>query len=840
MDNWSSWHSVNSAVYHSDVRCRTGNNVEEEHLASGRGERRQCIECRRLGGDATRNEVDADGATFDRRLSDGTTRRFLWGVATAGQQVEGSLDNNEWSSYATSPFQRMRVAELGDAGGTQTRLEPAGDALGHWHRKNFEDDLDRAQALGVTAYRLSVEWSRVEPNPPAWVASWIDTRADLSTREIAHDLAGPIGPAAFDNAALQRYVEMIEAIQARGMEPIVTLNHMTVPNWVLQTPLTAALDDPASYDERTAAGSTLPFTVLLRGSVEDGTFRGTLRGWETRATSAAFVQYAREVVAKLSGVRWWLTFNEPIATMIGSSYLAGAWPPGFIGAGSRALRVYRNLILAHVAVYDVIHEVLPDAMVGCSQWMAAARPATQTIAQRIFVGDNEAATNQWIFFHNHYFLDAVVRGDDVFGATGSEDVPDIWRKASRFHQSKWAGHADFIALQYYRSVQVWHDQALALSCPSAGGRFTLDVKRDSGTADDLKEHLSSDLGWTIEPQGLSEVLNETYERYGLPVLITENGIGESQDRNRAPFIVAHLQSVLASTKAGADVLGYVHWTIADNWEWTFGYLPQARFGLYTVDRAAAGKPRYLTTGALCLAAATATSGAVGVSVGGDLLSGLVRRFGSIDPAGTRLIRPVRQSHAQWLVTVDTGEMIELVLVPLHGSAWLGLAYEVALQHWTLLRQVAWRATGSGTGRITFSLPSPTGDRDFTAVTMAATSAGSPELTGDVVTAAGTSLWTGVRRVMTQVFRGRGDPTAPTHLAFTRFEPTAPWRAASASGSDPWAVCRKVRIVEDARSVTCTLQDGRVFTGTVSGRAIAGSIGGSAWTGTALLDDIPFA
>jgi beta-glucosidase/6-phospho-beta-glucosidase/beta-galactosidase len=567
-----------------------------------------------------------------------------------------------------------------------------------------------------------------------------------------------------------------------------------------------------------------------------------LRGWETRATGAAFVQYVRAVVGILRDVRWWLTFNEPVATMILSSYMAGLWPPGFIGQGERVLRVYWNLIQAHVDAYDAIHAISADAMVGCSHWLAAARRAPQTIAQALFVGDNEAAKNQLVFFNNHYFLDAVVRGDDIFGAVGGNYMPDIYRKASVTRRSEWAGRLDFVAVQYYRSVFVYHDPATALACSSMGGRFRLDVLRDPGADDYLKERLYSDLGWTIEPQGLREILNDMSARYQLPILITENGIGEAQDRNRGPFILSHLQQVLAAIKDGVDVLGYVHWTIADNWEWTSGYLPQARFGLFTVDRDAAGRPRHITTGAIAFAAAIACSNAVGVQAGIDLLASLVQRFGSIDPEGTRHIRQGRQAAAIWDLRVDGGELLELLLVPLAQQGWLGLAYQPAAGRWRRLTGISWERTGPGTGKLTFSLPTDAGQqRQFTATTVAPGSGTTPQLTGTVTDPLGTRAWSGVRRAITGVYRGRGDPQAPTHLNMLQLESAGPWTMAAATRAQAWAVCENVEVDAGQATVRCVLPDGRRFTGTVSDRRLTATVDGAApWTGTALPDDIPFA
>jgi beta-galactosidase len=145
-------------------------------------------------------------------------------------------------------------------------------------------------------------------------------------------------------------------------------------------------------------------------------------------------------------------------------------------------------------------------------------------------------------------------------------LPYLWRLASPYHRADWAGHLDFVAVQYYRSVYVWHDVGLAVTCPRPVVASPWTSSAIRGAPDYLRERLSNDLGWTIKPGGLREILNDVQQRYALPVLITENGTAESKDRNRAPFIVAHLQHVLASIADGVDLRGYVHWTIADNWE----------------------------------------------------------------------------------------------------------------------------------------------------------------------------------------------------------------------------------------------------------------------------------
>jgi beta-glucosidase len=113
---------------------------------------------------------------------------FVWGSATSSHQVEGGNDGNDWWDWE----QRPGVIHDG------TR---SGDAAGWWSGR-AEEDLARAAALGQTAHRLSVEWSRLEPSPGR-----------------------------YDDAALARYAAILDAARAHGLRTMVTLHHFTLPRW---------------------------------------------------------------------------------------------------------------------------------------------------------------------------------------------------------------------------------------------------------------------------------------------------------------------------------------------------------------------------------------------------------------------------------------------------------------------------------------------------------------------------------------------------------------------------------------------------------------------------------
>ncbi len=115
---------------------------------------------------------------------------FLWGVATAAHQNEGSNYNNQWSAWEQEPG-RIHAGQR------------AGSATDWWDLETAAADFDRAAELGLNSLRLSVEWSRIEPEPGV-----------------------------FDHAALRKYAAMIDLLRARGLKPLVTLHHFTDPLWL--------------------------------------------------------------------------------------------------------------------------------------------------------------------------------------------------------------------------------------------------------------------------------------------------------------------------------------------------------------------------------------------------------------------------------------------------------------------------------------------------------------------------------------------------------------------------------------------------------------------------------
>lgn len=248
-------------------------------------------------------------------------------------------------------------------------------------------------------------------------------------------------------------------------------------------------------------------------------------GWLSSRTPEHFAQYVRFVAQQLGDeIDLWVTINEPVV-YADQAYWKGNWPPQHKSL-ARFLAVTRHMAAAHRQAYRIIHQYQPKASVGIAKHCIAYLPARPN-----FLPDTIAAGLKSYWF-NHRF----------FHLTGSVH--------------------DFIGVNFYFTDTV----RTTLSPPFA--------------RHDTWKGATSDLGRAIRPEGLTHVLLEM-KRYGKPLYVTENGLADASDSRRADFIRSHLRAVEKAQQQGADVRGYFHWSLLDNFEWTKGFAP--RFGLIEVD-----------------------------------------------------------------------------------------------------------------------------------------------------------------------------------------------------------------------------------------------------------------
>ncbi|MDE2290929.1 MAG: glycoside hydrolase family 1 protein, partial [Elusimicrobia bacterium] len=203
---------------------------------------------------------------------------------------------------------------------------------------------------------------------------------------------------------------------------------------------------------------------------------------------------------------------------------------------------------AHREAYRIIHDAEPSARVSIAQHVSDLEPA------RARVEDLEALQRWDRFMHTHLL--------DILKSTGS---------------------LDYIGLNYYTRIYVRASRLMPMGVFPCFGETEAALGRRlfrllGGRRGDRP---LTDMGWEEVPEGLGRVALKLWKTYGLPVLVTENGVADASGRRRADFIRSHLSSLADAASQGAQVSGYLHWSLVDNYEWG-SFRP--RFGLYGVDR----------------------------------------------------------------------------------------------------------------------------------------------------------------------------------------------------------------------------------------------------------------
>jgi beta-glucosidase len=266
-------------------------------------------------------------------------------------------------------------------------------------------------------------------------------------------------------------------------------------------------------------------------------------GWLDPEAPALFARYCGLVTEYLGeGVAWVVTLNEPNLPRLLS------WFP--IPDAARALEratLAAASEKAGVPRYRAGNVVLPEEMDAMAGGMAAghraARDAIKARRPRLPVGLSLAIVD-----------DQVVGDDPSVRDRKRAEVYGMWLDLAR--------DDDFVGVQNYERARY-----------SGSGP----VPPPEGTV--LNQLGSSD----IYPLSLAGAVRYAHEATGVPVFVTEHGLGHVDDRLRASLLEPALAGLLDAVEDGVPVLGYLHWSLLDNFEWVFGF--DVRFGLHEVDRA---------------------------------------------------------------------------------------------------------------------------------------------------------------------------------------------------------------------------------------------------------------
>lgn len=242
-------------------------------------------------------------------------------------------------------------------------------------------------------------------------------------------------------------------------------------------------------------------------------------GFEKRRNVKYFVRFVEKVMNELGhDVKYIITINEP-QVYVSESYFRQNWPPA---KSSKLLgwRVLRNLIYAHNKAARLIHGLGRRYKVSIADDSTYIYPGDDAFISRI-------SASIWQHIIDDYTLKRVKRT------------------------------CDFIGVNYYFSSRFYgyriHNEDMHLN----------------------------DLGWDMHPDHLEYVIERLYRKYKLPIIVTESSLADSDDSRRKWWIANSMAAVQRAIAEGADVRGYFHWSLLDNFEWAHGSWPN--FGLVKID-----------------------------------------------------------------------------------------------------------------------------------------------------------------------------------------------------------------------------------------------------------------
>ncbi|MDN5835162.1 MAG: family 1 glycosylhydrolase [bacterium] len=279
-----------------------------------------------------------------------------------------------------------------------------------------------------------------------------------------------------------------------------------------------AIDHYKDYIKLLKKHDIEPIITLFHFTLPD--WFQSIGGFAKRRNVKYFERFARKIVSELGvTIRYIVTINEP-EVYASASYYQGDWPPN-LTSRYKWWRVINNLAYAHRRVARTIHGLNRRYRVSIAKNSSYFYPGDDAWLSRL-----SARVMQYT--HNDYFLKKVIKS------------------------------CDYIGLNYYFSNRVYG-------------------YRVHNQQDNL-----SDLAWSMDPSDIQFVLEQLSSKYKLPILITENGLADSDDSRRKWWISETISAMQSARNNGVDLIGYLHWSLLDNFEWNKGYWP--KFGLASVNK----------------------------------------------------------------------------------------------------------------------------------------------------------------------------------------------------------------------------------------------------------------
>lgn len=359
----------------------------------------------------------------------------------------------------------------------------------------------------------------------------------------------PRGRGEINNAGLQFYSKLIDELLAHDIEPILTLYHWDVPQSLME---------------------------------EYG-------AWESRRIIEDFNDYCITLYEHFGDrVQYWVSLNEQNYNFH-HGFITSLHPPG-VKDRKRFYEANHIAFLANARAIESFRQYVPNGKIGPSFAYSPAYPLTSNPGDVLAFENAEAFTNDW-------WLDVYCRGRyprvPYHYLCEQGLAPTILDGDLELLQR---GTPDFLGVNYYQTLTY---EPNPLNGVSEGAMNTTGQKgssQETGIPGLYKTqrnpHLrTTNWDWALDPMGLRIGLRRLTSRYRLPILITENGLGEFDvlesndtvnDEHRVAYLRSHIEQCKHAISDGVDLIGYCVWSFTDVLSWLNGY--QKRYGLVYVNR----------------------------------------------------------------------------------------------------------------------------------------------------------------------------------------------------------------------------------------------------------------
>ena len=458
-------------------------------------------------------------------------KNFLWGGATAANQIEGAWNEDGRGPALTDvttggSYKEPRKVTYIDKDGNENAITsginrcttlpegaryavldgyyyPNHTGVDFYHR--YKEDIRLFGEMGMKVFRMSISWSRIFPKGIE----------DEPNRK-----------------GLEFYRNVFEELRKYNIEPLVTLWHF---------------DTPLYLEEKCG-------------------------DWKNKALIGYFEKYAKTVFREYKGlVKYWLTFNEINNTIIFVSQEKGyANDEDY----QNAFQHLHNQFVASARAVKIGHGIDPDNKIGCMINGITYYPAT--------------CDPKDIMLNRHTWEERILYCGDV---QCKGEYPSYAKRIWKEHNVKLEitedelndlkdGCVDMYTFSYYMTNNV----TTHTGGEKVGGNMSWGVRN---------EYLKySDWGWAYDPDGLQYFLEKMYDRYGLPLMVVENGFGAYDvleedktvhDDYRISYLREHIEAIKKAVENGADVIGYTTWGCIDLVSAGTGEM-RKRYGYIYVDK----------------------------------------------------------------------------------------------------------------------------------------------------------------------------------------------------------------------------------------------------------------